>query len=42
MWAFRYPTLTHSYQDYYAFVTTDFEPKVIYLEVQNYTRSDEK
>ena len=42
MWAFRYPTSTHSYQDYYAFVTTDFEPKVIYLEVQNYTRSDEK
>jgi len=38
MWAFRYPTPTHSYQDYYAFVTPDFEPKVIYLEVQDYTR----
>ena len=37
MWAFRYPASTLSYQDYYAFVTTDFEPKVIYLEVQNYT-----
>jgi hypothetical protein len=36
-WAFRYPTPTLSYQDYYAFVTVDFEPKVIYLEVQQYT-----
>jgi hypothetical protein len=38
MWAFRYPAPTRSYQDYYAFVTADFEPKVIYLEVQDYTR----
>jgi hypothetical protein len=38
MWAFRYPFPTHSYQDYYAFVTADFEPRVIYLEVQDYTR----
>ncbi|MFQ6099799.1 MAG: beta-galactosidase [Anaerolineae bacterium] len=38
MWAFRYPASTLSYQDYYAFVTADFEPKVIYLEVQNYTQ----
>jgi hypothetical protein len=37
MWAFRYPASTLNYQDYYAFVTTDFEPKVIYLEVQAYT-----
>ncbi|MBU0703275.1 MAG: beta-galactosidase [Chloroflexi bacterium] len=37
MWAFRYPASTLSYQDYYAFVTTDFEPKVIYLQVQDYT-----
>jgi hypothetical protein len=37
MWAFRYPYPTRSYQDYYAFVTADFQPKVIYLEVQNYT-----
>lgn len=37
MWAFRYPAPTLSYQDYYAFVTTDFEPRVIYLEVQEYT-----
>ena len=38
MWAFRYPAPTLSYHDYYAFVTTDFEPKVIYLEVQSYTQ----
>ena len=38
MWAFRYPASTLSYQDYYAFVTVDFEPRVIYLEVQDYTR----
>ena len=37
MWAFRYPAPTHSYHDYYTFVTADFEPKVIYLEVQDYT-----
>jgi len=37
MWAFRYPAPTHSYQDYYAFVTVDLKPKVIYLEVQKYT-----
>jgi len=41
MWAFRYPTPTRNYQDYYAFVTTDFEPNVIYLEVQKYTRGTE-
>jgi len=38
MWAFRYPASTLSYQDYYAFVTTNFEPRVIYLEVQDYTQ----
>jgi hypothetical protein len=37
MWAFRYPAPTHNYQDHYAFVTADFEPKVIYLELQDYT-----
>ncbi|MEE8391260.1 MAG: beta-galactosidase [Anaerolineae bacterium] len=37
IWAFRYPAPTHNYHDYYAFVTADFEPKVIYLQVQTYT-----
>ena len=40
MWAFRYPTSTLSYHDYYAFVTVDFQPKVIYLEVQSYTHGN--
>jgi hypothetical protein len=38
MWAFRYPAPTYSYHDNYAFVTPDFEPQVIYLEVQEYAR----
>ena len=37
MWAFRTPAPTLSYHDSYTFVTVDFEPKVIYLEVQAYT-----
>jgi hypothetical protein len=41
MWAFRYPAPTHSYQDHYTFVAGDFEPKVIYLEVQEYTGNAE-
>ena len=36
LWAFRYPWDAKSYQDYYTFVRTDFEPKPIYLEVQKY------
>jgi hypothetical protein len=40
MWAFRYPSPTYNYQDYYAFVTTSFEPRVIYLEVQTYTSGE--
>jgi hypothetical protein len=40
IWAFRYPASTHSYHDYYAFVTTGFEPRVIYLEVQDYAGAE--
>lgn len=40
MWAFRYPAETHTYQDYYTFVTPDFEPQVIYLEIQEYTGAE--
>jgi hypothetical protein len=35
-WVFRYPWDANSYQDYYTFVRTDFEPKPIYTEVQHY------
>lgn len=37
MWAFRLPEPRHNYRDNYTFVTTGFEPKPIYLEVQAYT-----
>ncbi len=37
MWAFRYPAPTYSYLDHFTFVTDDFQPQVIYLEVQEYT-----
>ncbi|CAN5730075.1 hypothetical protein BH10CHL1_BH10CHL1_13190 [soil metagenome] len=41
-WAFRYPWDAKSYQDYFTFVRTDFEPKPIYLEVQRYAQSPAK
>ena len=27
---------THTYQDYYTFVTPEFQPKALYLEAQSY------
>jgi hypothetical protein len=36
MWTFRLPASRHNYRDNYTFVTTGFEPKPIYLEVQAY------
>jgi hypothetical protein len=39
LWAFRYPWPTHTYQDYFTFVSADFVPKTIYLEVQQYATS---
>jgi hypothetical protein len=38
LWAFRYPWAAQSYLDYFTFVTPDFEPKPIYLEVQRYAQ----
>lgn len=38
LWAFRFPWDAKSYQDYFTFVRTDFEPKPIYLEMQRYTQ----
>ena len=40
MWAFRLPAPRHNHRDNYTFVTTEFEPKPIYLEVQAYTRTE--
>lgn len=34
MWAFRYPRATRNYQDGWTWVTEDFQPRPIYLEVQ--------
>ncbi len=40
MWAFRYPAPEKSYRDYFTFVTPDFQPKPIYLEVKKALRGD--
>jgi len=40
LWAFRYPRPAKGYADYFAFVTVDFLPKPIYLEVQSYARGE--
>jgi hypothetical protein len=40
LWALRFPWDQNSYQDYFTFVRTDFEPKPIYWEVQRYTRGE--
>jgi len=37
MWTFRLPAARHNYRDNYTFVTVEFDPKPIYLEVQAYT-----
>jgi hypothetical protein len=39
LWVFRFPWDQNSYQDYFTFVRTDFEPKPIYTEVQRYARA---
>jgi hypothetical protein len=36
MWAFRYPMLMGSYHDNFAFVGVDFQPRPIYLQVQEW------
>ncbi len=41
IWAFRYPWDAKSYQDYFTFVRTDFEPKPIYEEIQRYGQGEE-
>ena len=37
MWMFRVPGAMHNYQDYYAFVTPDFQLRPIYTVTQSYT-----
>ena len=37
LWAFRYPRPAHTYQDYFTFVTADFQPRPIYEVVRDYS-----
>jgi hypothetical protein len=41
LWAFRYPAPARTYQDYFTFVTPDFQPKAIYLETQRYAHGSD-
>jgi hypothetical protein len=41
LWAFRYPWPARTYLDYFTFVTPEFQPKPIYLEVQQYSQGEE-
>ena len=41
LWAFRYPWPARTYLDYFTFVTPDFEPKPLYLEVQRYSQGED-
>ncbi len=38
LWAFRYPAPTYTFNDYWTFVTPEFDAKPIYFEVQKYTQ----
>ena len=40
LWVFRFPWDQNSYQDYFTFVRTDFEPKPIYDEVRRFAQGD--
>ena len=42
LWAFRYPWPARTYLDYFTFVTPEFQPKPIYLEVQRYSQGAEE
>lgn len=41
LWAFRYPAPTYTFNDYWTFITPDFDVKPIYQEVQRYTGNAE-
>ncbi len=38
LWAFRAPRPTHTFHDYFTFVSSDFTPKPIYLAVRQYSQ----
>jgi hypothetical protein len=37
VWMFRTPVKLHNYQDYYAFITPEFQARPIYEAVKQYT-----
>ncbi len=39
LWVFRTPAPTYTFNDYFTFVTPEFDPKPIYFEVQKYAKS---
>ncbi|MEM7032726.1 MAG: hypothetical protein AAF629_24445 [Chloroflexota bacterium] len=41
LWAFRYPWPAKTYLDYFSFVTPEFVPKPIYLEVKSHATQQE-
>ena len=40
LWVFRTPTPTYTFNDYFTFVTPEFDAKPIYWEVQDYARGE--
>lgn len=40
LWVFRTPAPTYTFNDYFTFVTPDFDPKPIYWEVKKYARGE--
>jgi hypothetical protein len=40
LWVFRTPAPTYTFNDYFSFVTPEFDPKPIYWEVQRYARGN--
>lgn len=40
LWVFRTPAPTYTFNDYFTFVTPEFDAKPIYWEVQKYARGD--
>ncbi len=40
LWVFRTPAPTYTFNDYFTFVTPDFDPKPIYWEIQKYARGE--
>lgn len=41
LWVFRTPAPTYTFNDYFSFVTPEFDAKPIYFEVQKYARGEE-